>query len=48
MPATVAIVPTGAEVDHATPWPHEPEYVRAGVFKGLSNATLHELGAELT
>jgi hypothetical protein len=27
---------------------HILEYVRAGVFKGLSNATLHELGAELT
>lgn len=27
---------------------HILEYVRAGVFKGLSNATLHDLGAELT
>jgi hypothetical protein len=27
---------------------HVLEYVRAGVFKGLSNATLRELGAELT
>ena len=27
---------------------HILEYVRAGVFKGLSNAVLHELGAELT
>ena len=27
---------------------HILEYVRAGVFKGLSNATLTELGAELT
>ena len=27
---------------------HILEYVRAGTFKGLSNATLHELGAELT
>ena len=27
---------------------HILEYVRAGVFKGLSNAVLHELGAQLT
>lgn len=27
---------------------HILEYVRAGAFKGLSNAVLHELGAELT
>ncbi len=27
---------------------HILEYVRAGVFEGLSNALLHELGAELT
>lgn len=27
---------------------HILEYVRAGVFTGLSNATLHELGSELT
>ena len=27
---------------------HILEYVRAGAFKGLSNAILHELGAELT
>jgi hypothetical protein len=27
---------------------HILEYVRAGTFKGLSNAVLHELGAELT